>query len=398
MKILQLSPRFPLPPDDGGKIVLANTFKYLSKLGNSVHLFCFEEGEIKQELAEQINNMGVLHQYKYTPRNSVSLAAKALMSNKSVYIIKHYNNEIFDYLCKLHEKEKFDVIHCEHSAMATLGLMLKLKYGVPFSIRLHNIEYRIWELYAKELSYFNPLKYFIEHQYRALRLAEINLYQAADACFAITEDDRQLAKKISPKANVFSCGVGVDLEKFKYSKEVNREPNSLILATTYKWVHNVDGLIWFIENVLPIVKKQIPEIKLRLLGKEPPEKLRQYSHLGVEVVGYVDDVVPFFGKSSLYIAPLFVGAGVRIKIIEAMATGLPVVATKVSAAGITANESDGLFVSDDAKQTAATIIDLLSNPIKTQTLGERAHLFVKQNFSWESNVNIMHDVYEKFRV
>ncbi len=393
MKILQLSPRFAFPEDDGGKIVLANTFKYFSKLGADVTFFCFNEENIDKIVLDYAKSFGEVILFEHSIRNTTQRIIKSVLFNKSLYLLKHYSDEIYNFIESLYLKNKYDIIHCEHTAMAPIALKLKQEYGAKVGLRLHNIEYRIWQLYAENLPSYNPKKVLITQQARLLKNAESKIYSDCDVCFAITDDERDNAKILSPSANVVTSSVGVDFDVWKYEPNAIKAHQTMILATTYKWIHNVDGLKWFIEKVLPIVKQKLPDAKLQLLGKSPPDWLKDHSSLGVEVVGYVPNVQPYFNKANVYIAPLFVGAGIRIKILEAMSMGLPVVATQVSASGINANEQDGLFITDDPIKTAEHLINLLSNQEHTKFLGEQAFKYIRNNFDWERNINIMLDYY-----
>lgn len=395
MKILQLSPRFAFPEDDGGKIVLANTFKFFSKFGAKVTFFCFNEDNISTKVLNEAEKFGEVILYGHSIKNTTNRIFRSVLFNKSLYLLKHYSDDIYNYVEKLYLENKYDIIHCEHTAMAPIAIKLKKKYGVTIGLRLHNIEYRIWQLYAENLPLYNPKKLIITQQAKLLKFAESKIYSDCDVCFAITDDEKDCAIELSQMANVITSSVGVDIDIWQYNSDAKKDSQTMILATTYKWFHNVDGLKWFIIEVLPILREKLPDAKLKLLGKEPPEWLNGYKSQGVEVVGYVDKVQPYFDKANVYIAPLFVGAGIRIKILEAMAMGLPVVATSVSAAGIKALESDGLFITDDPNETANHLFYLLSYPDKSLNLGQKAYNYIKNNFSWDSNVNIMLNTYKE---
>lgn len=395
LKILQLSPRFPFPLDDGGKIGIANIFINFKKLGAEPFLFCFKDDEINQSALDEAQTYGKVHIYPHIPKNSLHNALHAFATNKSLYICKHYSQKALDFLTNLCEQEHFDIIHCDHTAMARLGIELGKKFYIPVGLRLHNIEHLIWERYANHLDAINPLKLFAKQQAKALKKAEIELINKCDVCFTITHEEELYAKSLAPNAKIKLASIGVDLQKFFYVPAAQREQRTLVIATTYKWKPNVDGLLWFIENVMPIIKKELSGVKLNLYGKGLPEELKNYSHLGVCPVGYVPDIVPHLQKATLYIAPLFVGAGIRIKILEAMATGLPVVATSIAADGISASKTDGLIKADSAEETAKNIICLLKNHQMRAILGEAASKFVKNNFSWESNVSLMLQEYNK---
>lgn len=395
MKILQLAPRFVFPPDDGGKIGIANIYKYFHLLGNEPYLFCYDNPNDPTHDLESACKYGKVEIFNHSTRNTPKRILGSALTNRSIFIEKHKSLAALERLYTLFDAEKFDVVHCDHTSMAWLGLKLRAKFGVPVGLRLHNVEYRIWEKYAENLHYANPKRYYILQQANALRREEQKIIKEMDVNFAITDDENALASAMTNKAKIITAGVGVDLNEWKPDLNIPIQPFTLIIATTYHWVHNVDGLIWFIEKVLPILKQKYPTVKLKLLGKNPPEKFREYSNLGVEVVGYVDRVQPYFSSSEVYIAPLFVGAGVRIKILEAMAMGLPVVATKVSASGISAGEADGLFVTDNESETAAMISKLFDDSQFRQVSGERARQFVVDHFSWEHSVGLMLDQYTK---
>ncbi|HOM05387.1 MAG TPA: glycosyltransferase family 4 protein [Candidatus Kapabacteria bacterium] len=395
MKILQLAPRFPFPLDDGGKIGVANIFINLSRLGCEVHLFAFEDVKISQSAHDEAKQYGKVIIYPHIPKNSLFGAFLAFITNSSLYLNKHYSAKVREYLFSLCERERYDAIHCDHTAMASLGIELSRKFGIPVALRLHNIEFMIWQRYAENLSDTNPKKLFVSQQAKALKKAEIEIMSAVDACFAITEDEAALARQLSPKANILCVPIGVDCEKFKYADMSNRESKTLAIATTYKWQPNVDGLIWFIENVMPKLKKELSGVKLNLYGKGLPDKLRNYAHLGVCPIGYVEDIVPCLQKATLYVAPLFVGAGVRVKILEAMATGLPVVATDIAAQGISAGKSQGIIRANSANETANAIIALLKNRQMLSILGKSAADYIRANYNWQKNVKVILDEYQR---
>lgn len=372
--------------DDGGKIGIANIFKNFSKLGAEPFLFSFKDDEIQPSAIEEAQTYGKVYIYPHIPKNSLHGALLAFTTNKSLYICKHYSQKALQFLENLCQQENFDIIHCDHSAMARLGVELGRKFAIPVGLRLHNIEHLIWERYANQLKPINPVRLFATQQANALKKAEIELMNDCDVCFTITPEEELYAKSLAPNANFVLASIGVDHQKFSFVPMSKREQRSLVIATTYKWQPNVDGLLWFIENVMSLVKKELSGVKLNLYGKGLPEELKKFSHLGVCPVGYVPDIVPHLQKATLYIAPLFVGAGIRIKILEAMATGLPVVATSIAADGIPASKAEGLIKADTAEETAKNIICLLKNHQMRAILGESAANFVQKNFNWENNV------------
>ncbi|MFA7627745.1 MAG: glycosyltransferase [Candidatus Kapaibacterium sp.] len=393
MKILQLAPQFPFPENDGGKIGIASTFKQLSK-ENDVTFFCFTDGEPKESLIEFASSFGRIIYFKHNIKNTISRKIQSLYKKEPLYLFKYNSDAAYKLIRKFCEDENFDFIHADHTAMAPLALKLKKEFGIKAGLRLHNVEYMIWQRYADVLPEYNPLKYFIQMQANKLKIREGKLLSEFDVCFPITESDSVLAQELSPSSVLVTAGPGINLENWN-RMDMPKNPNTLIHATTYDWIHNVDAVRWFIDNVMPDLVSDNPEINLQLLGKNPPGEFR--NNKNVEVLGFVPSVAPYLSSAGVYVAPLFVGGGIRLKILEAMAMEMPVVASPVSAEGIKAFESDGLFIAENAEEFRDKILQLTSNPKNASELGVAAKRFVHENYSFEKTIGIINNTYNKLR-
>jgi polysaccharide biosynthesis protein PslH len=395
LKILQLSPQLPFPAENGGKIGIANILKQFRRQGCEVTFFTYNNGNLSKEGIAEAEKYCRLLLFNHSLKNTYPRIIKSLIQGKSIYIEKYSSPEIIEFLSKEIETNHYDIIHADHTGISKLALLLGKRFNIPVGIRLHNIETIIWQRYFENLPFYSPKRYYIYQQSNILASEEAKLINSADICFSITEDDKQRALKLAPEANVMVASAGVDLDQWNVDHDINRNHFEIILATYYVWKHNVDGLKWFIQHVMPIIKSELHEATLTLLGESPPKWLNDYKDLGVNVVGYVPSVKPYYNRANVFIVPLFVGGGIRIKILEAMAMELPVVATNVAAEGISASQNEGLFISDDSKQFAQKIIELCNNFQLARDLGEKARLYVTNNFSWEKNVKKMIDGYHE---
>ncbi len=397
IKILQLAPRYVFPPDDGGKIGIANITKEFAKAGADITFFTFNDGAISLDDKKLIEPYAKLQLYKHSTINTPLRIFFSLFDKDSLYITKHQSQGVINELEKLVEKNKYDVIHADHSAMAPLAIHLKNKYNIPVGLRLHNIEWTIWQRYADFLPTYSPKRLYIQSQARKLRRNEAEILRNIDIAFAITKEDKQRAMELFDQLNVIVASAGVNTDEWKPDENITKNSNELILATTYRWQHNVDAIRWFIENVLRPLRKKFPSIQLRLLGKDIPADFEKYKEQGAVLTGYVDSVQPYLNKSTIYVSPLFVGGGIRIKILEAMAMELPVVASPVAAEGILANANDGLFISKDADAFIDNISNLLNDENLRSATGKNARSFVAHNFSWSENVAKMILEYYKLK-
>lgn len=396
IRILQLAPRFPFPTDDGGKIGIANILKEFHNQNAEVTFFCFvEPGEnIPESAIHDAKQYCNLILFEHSTKNSLKRIASSFLLNHSIYINKHLSDKVKKKLDKLSAELEFDVIHADHTCMAPAALYLKKKHGFPVGLRLHNIEWLIWKRYADDLPAWHPKRLYIHQQAYLLRQYEKLALSKMDINFAITGPDKLRALELTKDAKITIASAGVNPGEWE-PEAIDRNPNEIIIATTYKWVHNVKAVRWFVDKVLPIVKESIPEAFLTLIGKGAPERLNDYSDKGVKLQGYVDKVQPYLNKAAVYAAPLFVGGGIRIKILEAMAIELPVVASPVAAEGITAKPENGLLIADSEKEFADSIINLLSKPGIAKGLGQKAREYIVEEYSWQKNVGIMLKEYQR---
>lgn len=395
MKILQLTPQFPFPPDDGGRIGIANIYYQFLEQGNEVEMVSMSRFPINQDEIEKYKKEGNISIIEMDTKNTKYRVISYFLKNKSLYIEKQYSPTLCEKIESLVNMSTIDVIHADHSNMARVALELSKKHKTPVGLRLHNIEYLIWKRFYEGLSTFSPKRLFIGQQYWLLKKLETRFITNSDVSFAITKDDQRRALEIAPKANVVIASAGVDIELWKPDSSIDKEPFSLIIATTFNWFHNVNAVQWFLDNVQPILNSKYPDVSLRIIGKNPPDRFDDYKAIGVDKWGYVDDVKPYFNKSQVYIAPLFVGGGIRIKILEAMSMGLPVVATDISAEGIEATEEQGLIRANTIEEYVNQIERLFDNDKLRVQLGDNARRFIEEKHTWKSNVKIMIDEYSR---
>ncbi len=391
MKILQLSPQFPYPLSDGGKISIANMTRALVSASCEVTMFCLvskmpTQSEIKAfEAYSGATCRCFVHDTRNTP---LAILQSIFDFNNPLYIRKHRSAMLHQEIESFLKEESIDAILCDHTAMAESGLFASSIAQKPCIIRMHNIEHVIWERYANRLSFFDPRKWYVSSQAQKLRDREVALCAKANQLAMITEHDVNVISSMNKNIKASYIPVGVDMEYFKPSITDIIIHHRMIHATTYDWIHNVEALDWFIAEILPDLQKEY-QADLVLLGKHMPEKYANGGTKGLIGKGYVPDINAELNQSAMYIAPLFVGGGIRIKILEAMSAGLPVIASPISAEGIKAKREDGLIICSTKQEWLREITRLIQNPNVAKELGSHAREFIKRNHSWDFSADKM---------
>lgn len=391
MNILQLSPQCPYPKSDGGKIGIASILEHLSSY-NDVHITFafFTEKPVNEQqklLLEAASHRFV--EIPHSTKNTFSRIIHSLITNKCLYLEKHQSDLALSILSEVMVEEQIQIIHVDHSAMMPLALELQAKFPCKIGYRLHNIEWLLWYRYAESIPEKEFKRRYLFNQSKLLKTAETNFLEKADILFPISSVDLQRANELSENTAVV-VAAGVMIDYWKASKKIEKTP-TIVLATTYDWIPNRDGLQWFLKEVFPLILDKIPSIQLQLIGRNAEKFVT--STQNISVLGYIDDVREYIQSASVSICPLFVGSGIRIKILESLAAGTVVVSTSVGAEGIDATEQDGLFVTDDAIQFARYCIELVENTQKSHTLGKKAQNYTEQYWQWSTQIKKMYTAY-----
>ncbi|MCO5251425.1 MAG: glycosyltransferase family 4 protein [Candidatus Kapabacteria bacterium] len=396
MRVLQLSPQFVFPADDGGKISIYNTTRTLKSLGCDVTFVTFSRNPIPQNHLEHFKKYADVHVIEYSTRNTPIRIIKSLLDTYPIYLRKHINDYLKENLSKIVSEKQYDVIHAEHSSMAPLALYLKNLLKIPAFLRLQNIEHRIWERYGEFLNPFDPKKYYVARQAKLLKSQEAKMFPQFDMCFTITNEDKKLAESIAPSGNYMTIYPGVDFEKFTPNSTIERKVNEFVHIAYFRWIHNVNAITWLIDEVMPEVVSSHPEVKFNIIGKGTPKQYENRTINRSEFLGYVEDINQYMNRASFFVAPLFVGSGIRIKILEALAMELPVIATSVAAEGIPGTKENGIIIADNKSDFVAAIRHLLDKPDEARRLGVAGRKFAEENFDWEHNISKIFEIYKKF--
>ena len=281
-------------------------------------------------------------------------------------------------LCREH---KVDVVVCDFLAPS---INVPNDLGVPMVLFQHNVEAMIWERHARVTTH--PLKKaYMTEQWRRMKRFEGNECRRFSSVVAVSTQDAEVFRRDYGVAEVPDVPTGVDTDYFVRQPEVARTPGSMVFTGSMDWMPNEDGIAWFAEAILPRIRAAIPTATLTIVGRNPTAKVRglHAPDDGVSVTGSVPDVRPYLASHQLFIVPLRVGGGTRLKIYEGMTMGLPTVSTTIGAEGLPVANGEHLVLADEPEAFAQACIALLNDQQRCEAMGNAADSYVREHFGWD---------------
>jgi glycosyltransferase involved in cell wall biosynthesis len=277
--------------------------------------------------------------------------------------------------------------------MARYGLLLKRRLGVPVVLREHNVETVILQRLACQAGSF--VGWYLKLQAKRLAMYEARVCRLFDVVATISEEDDRRLQEMAPGVDSIVAPAGVDTSYYTPTLGPE-EPNTLVHVGSLEWPPHVHGMKWFLCNVFPLIRRRVPDVKLKLIGKIPPGFQRYAASFpGVIPIGYVEDVRPHVARAAVYVVPLLAGGGIRLKLLEAFAMGKAVVTTSVGTEGIKANHDEHLLIADTPDLFATSVIRLLASPSTRSELGKKARHLVETNYTWDVCIRQLERAYAK---
>ena len=385
MKILWVKAGGLVPPDSGGKIRSYNILRELAR-DHEITLFSFHQ-QLENDQHPALRE--IFHDVVCVPlrlpetrgAREMALYVRYLLSGQSYMLMKYCQPVVRNRLGALMANREFDVVLCDFIVPAPI---------IPWSARAakviftHNVEAQIWKRHFQVAG--NPLwKAISWREWKTMERAEREYLSAADHVLAVSETDRDAFAAFVDRRRLSVVQTGVDVDYFRPDQRRER-PNSIVFTGSMDWLPNEDGIIYFAEQILPLIRERVPDVSVTVVGRRPSQKLQALAgqQPGMELTGWVEDVRPYLAQSSVFIVPLRIGGGTRLKIFEAMAAGLPVISTTLGAEGLPVQHGENIVLADSPQEFAERTIALLQNAPERERLGAAARRMVVEKYSWRT--------------
>lgn len=387
-----ITPKIPYPPVDGHKKSMYGVIKHLAKLGYQIDLVCYQQNEEKK-IAESLAGLAKVNILNVHTPNSIWGVFFNLFSKIPYNLSKYKNNVLKKFLDDYFHSNKPDIVHIVNAHMGWVIDYLRTLTSAPIVLRQENLELLIMQKYSGNQK--NPfLKFYSFIQYKKFIKYEPALCGKFDLCFMMSEEDKAKLLQPNPKAKCTVVPLGVDEELFHLEK-VTPEPFSLFHIGSLNWYPNMDGILWFINEVFPQIVNRRPESKLYLYGGGVPKYFQVDEKIKSNVVikGFVEDIWQEISNKQLAIVPLRIGGGIRVKILELLAVGHNIISTKIGAEGIPVENGKNIILADSKEEFIEKIL-LFFESQSSLLLNVAGRELIRENYSWNTIAQSLDTLYK----
>lgn len=389
MKILMIFQFAPYPPDLGPAKRNFPFFRENLKR-HEVSVLSFGTKEQEQRMRDAYGDQCKRIVYVDTNRTrfiNLLLRIWLLITGRSSFR-RFYSWKMQRMIAKIVAEEQFDLVHCSTTMLA----YHRLPKHLPLVGDTHNVEHdALYRAYQQTTNVI--LKAYYYWEYLRVKKEEIKACEPFDVMISTTDTDYRKFKSVLPGKKIHVIPNGVDSAFFQ-KQDVHEEARTIVFAGLMSYYPNNHGILYFLDEIFPLILHKVPDAKVYVVGAEPPKKIQRRVSDNIIVTGYVKDVKPYFARGQVFIIPLKIGGGIRGKALEAMAMRRPIVSTTLGCEGINLHHDDSALFADTPQDFADAVIRMFNEPALRARLTEKAFRNVVEGYSWEVNGLALDRIYQ----
>jgi polysaccharide biosynthesis protein PslH len=393
MRILLLTQVVPYPPDSGPKIKTFNVLRYLARR-HDVHLVSFVRCEAEDASARALqpycDGVTMVPLQRSRPRD-VAYLARSLVSGRPFLIERDDVRAMRTTVDRLVRNQAFDAVHADQLSMGQFAVDL------PVSLRVLDEHNAVWAIVQRAAAGEGRgvRRWLAELEWRKLRAYEGSLCRRFDWVTVVSDEDRAALEQAA--GTCFAAKVipiAVDTRELAFAPRPAAARHLVSLATMF-YPPNAEGVRWFATEVFPAVRRAVPGTQFYIIGSRPPAHIARLAtpESGIVVTGYVADLEPVLQQSAVLIVPVHSGSGMRVKILEGLARGIPIVSTRIGVEGIEAQDGEQLLVADEPHEFAAAVIGLLQDPGEAARLARAGRALVEARYDSQTALGGLDEIY-----
>jgi glycosyltransferase involved in cell wall biosynthesis len=380
MKLLCVSPRQAWPINSGAKLRDYHLARALSRMGELTYVFYQSPNAPPGDegFSGFCKTLAVPAPHLYRPGNIIL----GSLGRWPLPILNYTSRQLVQQLETLLRTQHFDIIHVDSVHLSAVMETLRSACGrTRIFYNWHNIESELMKRYAHRAPSFLHRIYALRTMH-GLSRAERLILQTAHGHIVCSEREREQLAKIAPWAKITTIENGVDTVRFQPSGDPHGR-NRLVFVGAMGYHANVDGALYFSRELWPAIRARFPHLELMLVGADPTPAVQALGRLeGITVTGTVDDILPYYRRALAAIVPLRVGGGTRLKILEAMAAGVPVISTATGAEGLSISPGLDILLAETSEDWLSAV-ERISAPCAWGELARAGRQLVEVRYDWE---------------
>jgi sugar transferase (PEP-CTERM/EpsH1 system associated) len=394
-RILLINSGFPYPPTSGARIRDFHLIRQVSQAFKIV-LLCLlqfpEERDRVEGLKPYCETIEVVSPIPQTFFANITGALRALLNRNPLAAYPYYSPQLAQKLREILKQQQIDVIQIEHSFLAPYADAIPLRRRYKTILSFHNVGERQYRSMTNmDFGAAKKLLYYLK--WRLMRDWETNYAKKFDHCIVVSPLEKTALQQANPNLSVSVIDNAVDTLSYQPLIET-ADANAILFVGQFRYAPNADAVLWFSQHILPLIRRQVPDAQFFVVGGHPPEKIRNLSTNGhIVVTGYVENLIPYYERCKLSVAPLRAGGGTRLKILESMALGRPVVSTSIGCEGLKVNNNQDIMIADQPMFFAQKAIRLLSNRKLRRQIALNARQLVVSSYDWSISGQKLQKVY-----
>jgi sugar transferase (PEP-CTERM/EpsH1 system associated) len=392
LKILFIANRFPYPPYRGDKLKIYNLANILSRQ-HEIHLITFSEQpsdyEHLQEVAHIFKEIRIIDLPKWKSFVNVAIG---MLGSKPLQVNYFKSAKFRRVLKDILVKNQYDAIHVQHLRMAQYAIAYKDQYRIldmpdAFSLYWQRRKTVRRNLFTRLLDHIESARVM---KYESYILGKFNLN------LVCSSEDLAFLEQAHSNEHIKLLPNGVDTTKFRPMDHDYGHNHTLLFTGNMDYAPNVDAVIYFSEEVFPLISEKFPDVKFIIAGQRPIDKVKALDNgKNISVTGFIADLSEMYNSASVVVAPLRFGAGTQNKVLEAMAMGIPVVCSHIGFEGLGIQDGEGAFMRTDKESFAKQVCALLADKSLRETTGKKGTEVISRKFSWETIARMLEEYFRE---
>jgi glycosyltransferase involved in cell wall biosynthesis len=394
VNVLLLTQVLPYPPDSGPKVKTYNVIKYLAQ-HHRVTLVSFVRGDE----SDHVRHLERYCQGVYTVSMKRGVVRDAwymggsLLTGQPFMMRRDGRKAMRDLIDRLTIEHHFDIVHADQLNMGQYA------ERVPGAFKVLDLHNSLWLLYKRLCGTMSLglRRWLLSRDWQRLKSYEGRLVREFDAVLAVSREDKAaLQEAAGQPVNIVVIPIAIDTDEVAVIDRI-AEPSHILHIGTMYWPPNIDAVNWFVREIYPLVRQRRPDVQFDVVGSRPPAELLALDDagLGINVTGYVADPTPYQQVAAVMVVPLLAGGGMRVKILNALAEGIPIVSTTLGHEGIDLTPGRDILVGDTAEAFAAEVLRVLNCPDLGQELAARGRKLVEEKYDYRNACRPLDEVYER---